>query len=72
MDKNNPKDNLGVEGATVHWLNTSVSAVTNEKGWFTIPYKPEYKKLVVNYLGYKTDTITIKKFKADSSFSYTR
>ena len=56
MDKNNPKDNLGVAGVTVHWLNTNVSAITNKKGWFTIPYKPGYKKLVVNYLGYKTDT----------------
>ncbi|MFY9243207.1 MAG: TonB-dependent receptor [Polaribacter sp.] len=59
MDKKNPKDNLGVEGATVFWLNTKISAITNEKGWFTIDYKPEYKKLVVSYLGYKTDTIII-------------
>ncbi|WP_405562892.1 TonB-dependent receptor domain-containing protein [Polaribacter sp. Asnod6-C07] len=60
MDKNNPKDNLGVEGATVHWLNTNVSAITNSKGWFTIDYKKEYTRLVISYLGYKTDTITIK------------
>ena len=59
MDKNNPKDNLGLEGATVFWLNTNVSAITNAKGWFAIDYKPDYKKLVVSYLGYKTDTITI-------------
>ncbi|WP_439128291.1 TonB-dependent receptor, partial [Polaribacter sp.] len=59
MDKQNPKDHLGVPGATVNWLNTSIGTVTNEKGWFTIPYKPEYKKLVVSYIGYKTDTITI-------------
>ena len=59
MDKNNHKDNLGVEGATVHWLNTNVSAVTNKKGWFTISYRAEYKKLIINYLGYKTDTINI-------------
>jgi outer membrane receptor for ferrienterochelin and colicins len=59
MDKNNHKDNLGVEGATVHWLHTNVSAVTNKKGWFTISYRAEYKKLVINYLGYKTDTINI-------------
>ena len=32
MDKSNPKDNLGVEGASVHWLNTSIGVVTNEKG----------------------------------------
>ncbi|MBU3010796.1 TonB-dependent receptor [Polaribacter vadi] len=60
MDKNNPKDNLGVEGATVHWLNTNVSSITNSKGWFTIDYKKEYTRLVISYLGYKTDTITIK------------
>ena len=59
MDKTNPKDNLGVEGVSVHWLNTNVSAITNEKGWFTIYYKSEYKKLIVSYLGYKTDTLTI-------------
>ena len=63
MDKNNPKDNLGVENVTVHWLNTNVSAVTNKKGWFTISYKPEYKKLIVNYLGFRVDTITIKNLK---------
>ena len=63
MDKNNPKDNLGVADVTVHWLNTNVSSITNKKGWFTIAYKSEYKKLVVNYLGYKTDTLTITSLK---------
>ncbi|RCS27923.1 TonB-dependent receptor [Polaribacter sp. WD7] len=63
MDRENPKDNLGVEGATVHWLNTSVSAITNAKGWFVISYKPEYKNLIVSYLGFKTDTIAINEAK---------
>ena len=63
MDKNNPKDNLGVEGVSVHWLHTNVSAITNKKGWFTIPYKNDYKKIVVSYLGYKTDTILITNLK---------
>ncbi|WP_240614903.1 carboxypeptidase-like regulatory domain-containing protein [Polaribacter filamentus] len=44
MDKNNSIDNAGISGATVHWLHTNVSAVTNEKGWFTIAYKEEFKK----------------------------
>jgi len=39
MDQNNPKENFGVEGASIHWLNTNVSAITNHKGWFTINYK---------------------------------
>ena len=59
MDKNNPKDNLGVYGANVFWLNTSVGATTDEKGWFKIPYNKNYKKLLVSYVGYKTDTLTI-------------
>ena len=59
MDKNNPKDNLGVFGANVFWLNTTVGATTDEKGWFQIPYKKNYKKLVVSYVGYKTDTLVI-------------
>jgi outer membrane receptor for ferrienterochelin and colicin len=59
MDKNNPKDNLGVFGANIFWLNTSVGATTDEKGWFKIPYKKNYKKLVVSYVGYKTDTLVI-------------
>ena len=63
MDKNNPKDNLGVADVTVHWLNTNVSAVTNNKGWFTIDYKSDYKKLLISYLGYKTDTFSINSLK---------
>ena len=63
MDKNNPKDNLGVYGANVHWLGTSIGTVTNEKGWFTISYEKTYKKLVVSYIGYKTDTLTITSLK---------
>jgi outer membrane receptor for ferrienterochelin and colicins len=59
LDNQNPKDNLGVAGATVNWLNTNIGAITNEKGWFIIPFKKEYKTLVVSYIGYKTDTITI-------------
>ena len=60
MDQENPKDNLGVAGATVNWLNTNIGTITNEKGWFTIPFKKEYKKLVISYIGYKTDTIIVR------------
>ena len=59
MDSVNPKDNLGVEGASIHWLNTNISTISNSKGWFKIPYKKTYKKLVISYLGYQTDTITV-------------
>ena len=60
MGQENPEDNLGISGATVNWLNTNIGTTTNEKGWFTIPFKKEYEKLVISYIGYKTDTIIVK------------
>ena len=59
MDSVNSTDNLGVEGASIHWLNTNISTISNSKGWFKIPYEKTYKKLVISYLGYQTDTITV-------------
>lgn len=59
MDPSNPKDNIGIEGVSVHWLDTNISTISNSKGRFTIPYKKTYKKLVVSFLGYRTDTITV-------------
>ena len=59
MDRNNPKDNLGVYGVNVRWLNTKIGSTTDEKGWFSIPYKSSYKKLIVSYIGYRTDTLSI-------------
>jgi len=46
-------------GANVYWLNTNVGAVTNFDGQFSINYKTDYKKLIVSYVGYKSDTLTI-------------
>lgn len=49
----------GLPGATVYWLNTDVGTTTDISGWFNIKYKREYKKLVVSFVGYETDTINI-------------
>ncbi|WP_452225203.1 TonB-dependent receptor [Lacinutrix chionoecetis] len=46
-------------GANVFWLDTKVGNVTDFNGNFTIPYKKEYRKLVISYVGFKTDTLTI-------------
>ena len=50
-------------GANVYWLNTSVGTVTDFDGNFELNYKPEYKKLVISFVGYKTDTISVKSSK---------
>ena len=49
----------GLPGATVYWLDTEIGTTTNNKGWFSIKYKPEFTKLVISFIGYKTDTINV-------------
>ncbi|EDM45022.1 putative TonB-dependent outer membrane receptor protein [unidentified eubacterium SCB49] len=50
-----------LSGANVFWLDSQIGAVTDFKGLFEIPYSAEYDKLVVSFVGYKTDTITVTK-----------
>ncbi len=48
-----------LSGASILWQDTKVGTVTEGNGDFQIPYKPEYKKLIISYLGFKTDTLKI-------------
>ena len=50
-----------LSNVNVLWLNSNIGTTTNELGEFAIPYKKEYQKLVVSYVGYKTDTITVNR-----------
>ncbi len=59
MEANEKNEHIGLAGANVYWLDTSVGTVTDIDGKFTIPYKKEYTKLVISYVGFKTDTITV-------------
>jgi len=59
MIKNSDGKTKGLPGATIYWLDTEVGTTTNDQGWFTISYKPEYKKLIFSYVGYRTDTVIV-------------
>jgi len=50
-------------GANVVWMDTSVGAVTDIDGKFSIPYQDNYKKLIISFVGFKTDTLTIPSIK---------
>jgi outer membrane receptor for ferrienterochelin and colicin len=63
MEANEKNERIGLAGANVYWLNTSVGTVTNIDGIFSLEYKEEYTELVISYVGFKTDTITIKSTK---------
>lgn len=59
LEANKENKVIPVAGANVHWLNTAVGNVTDFDGNFTIPYNKSYKKLIISYVGYKTDTIDV-------------
>lgn len=52
-------DSIPIQGATVLWLNSQIGTTTNEKGYFSLP-TIKNSKLLVSYIGFKTDTIDVK------------
>jgi len=59
MEVHKNGDHIGLSGANVVWLDTAIGAVTDLDGNFSIPYKKEYNKLIVSYVGFETDTISV-------------
>jgi len=54
------KQHASLAGASLLWQGTQIGSITQENGDFQIPFKPEYQKLIVSYLGFKTDTLIVK------------
>ncbi len=50
---------IPIEQASVNWLGTTVGVYTDSLGIFNIPVSNDTKRLVINYLGFKADTITV-------------
>lgn len=46
-------------GASIQWLDTQIGTTSDENGNFSISYKPEFTKLVISYVGFTTDTISV-------------
>jgi outer membrane receptor for ferrienterochelin and colicin len=61
MEANEKNEHRGLAGANVYWLNTSIGTVTDIDGKFALSYYKENPKLVISYVGFKTDTLTITK-----------
>lgn len=50
----------GLPGVNVYWLQDQGAAVTDEKGQFTMDRPAGAHQIVVSYVGYYTDTITLE------------
>lgn len=53
------KDELGFPGANVVWAGTTVGTTTNAAGYFSIKRVKQVEKLVISFVGYKTDSVTV-------------
>ena len=49
---------ITIEGANVYWENSDIGTITNQNGDFNIKLL-QNKKLVISYIGFITDTITV-------------
>ena len=54
---------LPIEGVNLIWLNTSMGTITDQSGNFKLPMSSNSNKLVISYLGFKTDTLIISSSK---------
>lgn len=46
-------------GANIIWKGTTIGTTSDSEGRFEIPYSNESKTLIVSYIGYKYETLTI-------------
>ncbi|MBD0777211.1 TonB-dependent receptor [Maribacter sp. ANRC-HE7] len=59
MEVSEGNKHLGLSGANVYWMDSQIGTMTNDDGLFSIPYKKEYNKLIISYVGYESDTLTV-------------
>ncbi|MEM9649584.1 MAG: TonB-dependent receptor, partial [Bacteroidota bacterium] len=59
MEANKENKHIGLSGANVYWMNSQIGTITQENGTFSIPYAKEHNKLIISYVGFKSDTLTI-------------
>jgi outer membrane receptor for ferrienterochelin and colicins len=59
MEKDSQGKDQPVAGANVYWLGTTKGVSTKENGVFLIDRTPESKKLVISFVGYRSDTIEV-------------
>lgn len=53
------KDGTPIPGANVLWMNTTLGASTSADGYFSIEKPAGNRKLIVSFIGYENDTITV-------------
>lgn len=53
------EQNLPLPGATLNWAGTALTASSKDDGTFILPYSSSNTQLIISFIGYETDTISI-------------
>ncbi len=54
------RETIPLIGANVFWLNTQIGTITDEEGKFSLPYLGPEELLILSYIGFKSDTLSIR------------
>ena len=61
VDKENKS--VSLEGVSVYWLDSSVGVISDQNGFYSIPFEKSTNKLVFKILGFKDDIVVINAVK---------
>ncbi|WP_460934336.1 TonB-dependent receptor [Spirosoma humi] len=59
VGENTNGQHVPLVGATVIWAETTIGTTTDANGIFQLPLPPNQKRLIVSYVGYQSDTLTV-------------
>ena len=57
-------ENEGLVGANVYWMDSQIGTITTHEGRFTIPASETYNRLIISYVGFQSDTLSVQDLKA--------
>ena len=60
MQADSTDERQGLAGASVYWMDSQLGTITKEDGTFTIPFSEKYDQLIISYVGFESDTLTIR------------
>ncbi len=52
-------ESRGLQGANIYWENSQIGTMTDRAGRFSIPYSAQYNRLIISFVGFRSDTLLI-------------
>ena len=52
-------ESVAISGANIYWKDTAIGTISDNNGDFKLNLAPNNNSLIISYLGYKTDTLTV-------------